>query len=145
MIGLSADRRHVKTRSNLHEASQCFCRVAVSSRGRRQAEADLHDSAIRGSFESDATNRQTVGLTPDLVVAERTLLTVLLSSAQKVTLPLSVRIASGVVGAQQEHADGAGAGAGGVDSSAGVEVEAFLGPTVSDTPSAIMAGDALAA
>jgi len=55
----------------------------VSSRGRRQSVADLNDVAIGGSFEANATDSQTVGVKPDLVVAERTLLAVLLGSAQK--------------------------------------------------------------
>jgi len=55
----------------------------VSSRGRRQSVADLNDFAIGGSFEANTTDSQTVGLKPDLVVAEPTLLAVLLGSAQK--------------------------------------------------------------
>ena len=55
----------------------------VSSRRGHQAVADLNDSAIGGSFEANATDSETVGLTPDLVVAEWTLLAVLLGSAQK--------------------------------------------------------------
>ena len=55
----------------------------MSSRGRRQSVAELNDFAIRGSFEANATDSQTVRVKPDLVVAERTLLAVLLGSAQK--------------------------------------------------------------
>jgi len=55
-------------------------RSRVSSRGRRQSVADLDDFAIGGSFESNATYSQPFGSKPDLVVAEGTLVAVLLGS-----------------------------------------------------------------
>jgi len=58
---VSADRPHAEIGGNLHEASQCFGRVAVSSRGWCQPLADLNDAAIGASFEANATHSQTVG------------------------------------------------------------------------------------
>jgi hypothetical protein len=82
-IGVSADRRHAENGGNLHDALHCFRRVTLSSGGGRQAVADRYDSAIGRTLEADATNSEAVGLTPDLVVAERALLAVLVRSAQK--------------------------------------------------------------
>ncbi len=82
-IGVSADRRHAEASGNLQDGFQRFCRVAASSRGVYETVADLYDSAVGLSLEANAANSQTVGLTSDLVVAERTLLSVLLGSAQK--------------------------------------------------------------
>lgn len=82
-IGICTHRCHAEIGGKSHEGSQCFRRVTVPSCGRRQAVTDLNDCAIRGSLEADATDNQAVGLTCDLVVAEWTLLAVLLGSPKK--------------------------------------------------------------
>jgi len=82
-LGVGADRRHAGLCGNLNELSYGFGRVTVSSRGRHQSVADLDDVTGGRPFKAHATDSQTVGANPDLVVAKRALFAALLGGAQK--------------------------------------------------------------